>query len=167
MLKRVSLRSPENSDFDFLASLRRDSALQALLLNVVTSTDDDAVAGWLERRKTDPNGSFMVIADSTTDEPIGFAQITNIHHRNRHGFIGIVIAPSAQGKGLGRVAMENLVATAKEKHRLEKILLEVRADNFAALSLYKSMNFRIVGTMLNHFRTNDDIYDVVLMEKRI
>lgn len=166
-MKRVSLRSPENSDFEFLASLRRDSALQTLLLNVVTSTDDDAVAEWLERRKTDPNGSFLVIADGMTGEAIGFAQITNIHRRNRHGFIGIVIAPGAQGQGLGRVAMENLIATAKEKYHLEKILLEVRADNLAALSLYKSMNFRIVGTMLSHFRANDDIYDVVLMEKQV
>ncbi|WP_181161128.1 GNAT family N-acetyltransferase [Labrys okinawensis] len=166
-MKHVSLRSPEESDFEFLASLRRDSALQALLLNVVASTDDGAVAEWLERRKTDPNGCFMVIADSETDEPIGFAQITNIHHRNRHGFAGIVIAQNAQGKGLGRIAMESLVAMAKEKHHLEKILLEVRADNLVARSLYQSIGFRTVGTLRSHFRTEDNMYDVVLMEKQL
>lgn len=167
ILKRVSLRSPENSDFEFLASLRKDSVLQALLLNVVASTDDDAVAGWLDRRKSDPDGSFMVIADDTTDEPIGFAQITNIHHRNRYGFVGIALAQSARGQGLGRLAMANLVAVAKEKYQLEKILLEVRADNLAAPSLYQSMNFRIVGTLLNHFHTDDKSYDVILMEKQL
>lgn len=166
-MKRVSLRSPENSDFEFLASLRRDSALQALLLNVVTSTDDDAVAEWLARRATDPDGSFMVIADDRTGAPIGFIQITNIHHRNRYGFVGIALAQSARGQGLGRLAMENLAAVAKEKHRLDKILLEVRADNLAALSLYQSMNFRTVGTLLNHFHANDKSYDVILMEKQL
>lgn len=167
ILKRVSLRSPENSDFELLASLRRDSALQALLLNVVASVDDDAVAEWLNRRKTDPNGSFMVIANDTTDEPIGFVQIINIHHRNRYGFVGIALAQSARGQGLGRIAMEKLIAVAQEKYQLKKILLEVRADNLAALSLYQSMNFQTVGTLLNHFRTDDKIYDVILMEKQL
>lgn len=164
----ITLRSPMPGDFATLTEIRRDKELQAMLLVVPETTDDEAIAAWIQRRSQDPGGFFKVIAHGTGETALGFVQVSQVHRRNRYGFGGIALLPAARGRGIGRAAMNNLLDAAARQLGLEKLLLEVRADNTTALKLYLSMEFQIVGTMKDHFRAESGrVYDVLLLERAL
>jgi [ribosomal protein S18]-alanine N-acetyltransferase len=54
--------------------------------------------------------------------------------------LGIVIHPSARGRGLGRLLMHFLTAAARQEGA-KKVRLRVRLDNARARSLYKSLGY--------------------------
>ncbi len=73
----------------------------------------------------------------------------------------VAVEPSGRRQGIGRM----LVAAAKsaaEQENGEKLFLEVRAGNQAAIRLYHSSGFSEYGTRKNYYRFPTE--DAVLME---
>ncbi len=160
----IVLRLPLDSDFDVLASIRRDPTIQSMLMAIPDATDDEAVKSWIERRHSD--GAFRIVADTTTNEALGFVQISQIHRRNRHGYGGLALLGSARGHGRGHVTVALLTRLASDALGLSKLLLEVREDNLVALKVYRAAGFRIVGTLEDHFRDRDGkAHNVLLLER--
>ncbi len=71
---------------------------------------------------------------------IGYAGLSNSPGAFSSDIQTIGIAPSERGKGLGRELMQRLISKAKELGS-EQVMLEVRADNEPAISLYKDLGF--------------------------
>ncbi|MFN4355705.1 GNAT family N-acetyltransferase [Parvibaculum sp.] len=160
----VKLRAPGAGDKVELGSMRRDTALQHLLLaypDTETSIDLDH---WLERRTSDPKGAFFVVADIETDKCLGFVQLTNVHGKGRHGALGIAISRAVQGRGVGRQAVTLLLDYAKETMGLRKVELEVMYENDRAIQLYRSLGFNEVGVRREHYFNGTSWHDVLLME---
>jgi len=63
----------------------------------------------------------------------------------------LAVARRAQGRGVGRVLLDALRATA-EQRGAGRLLLEVRADNDAALSLYTAAGFEQIGIRAGYYR---------------
>ncbi|SFA41512.1 ribosomal-protein-alanine N-acetyltransferase [Rhodococcoides kroppenstedtii] len=62
----------------------------------------------------------------------------------------IGVDPSAQRRGIGRALLTDALAAA-DAHG-GPVFLEVRTDNDAALALYRSTGFSVVGTRRNYYR---------------
>jgi putative acetyltransferase len=79
----------------------------------------------------------------------------------RHvGKLGLGVHPAAQGLGVGRALMEQLLAWARAHRdedggRVERVELYVRADNARAIALYRSMGFALEGTRRGFVRRDD------------
>jgi RimJ/RimL family protein N-acetyltransferase len=160
----IVLRQPLDTDFDVLADIRRDPAIQDMLMAIPDATDDQAVRSWIERRHND--GAFRIVADATTQEALGFVQISQIHRRNRHGYGGLALLNRARGHGRGYATVALLTRLACEELALAKLLLEVREDNLVALKVYHAAGFRVVGTLEDHFRDRDgNAHHVLLLER--
>jgi RimJ/RimL family protein N-acetyltransferase len=161
----VSLRPPRDSDIDVLTTLRRDTALWRTLLAYPPSEPPSApeVRDWIARRTAEAGGCFLVIADDR-DQAVGFVQVMEVHRRGRLGKIGIALAAEARNKGLGGLALAQLLTYARDKLGLRKLLLEVRADNAAAIALFNAAGFDKVGVMRAHYGEGGDYHDVALME---
>lgn len=72
----------------------------------------------------------------------------------------IAVAPAAQGKGIGRAMLQDLIDHAAPADR---ILLEVRTDNTPAINLYESMGFRTLGVRRRYYQPSGA--DAYTMEK--
>ena len=158
------LRRVEPRDLPCLAAIRSDLALQHLLLanpdpGLAAAPD---VGGWIARREA--GGWFRVVVAGRTDEAAGFVQISQVHRKNRHGWMGIALLPGVRGKGIGRQAIGDVQAAAVAELGLRKLLIEVRADNVAAIRLYQTLGFRIVGTLRHHYDDGLQVHDVVICE---
>lgn len=74
----------------------------------------------------------------------------------------VAVAPQARRRGVGRAMMLDLLRLAA-RGRVREVLLEVRADNDAALALYRSLGF-------THLSRRRDYYgpgaDGLLMRRR-
>lgn len=71
----------------------------------------------------------------------------------------IAVAPGAQGRGLGRRVLDNLLNHARQGG-CRRIHLEVRADNHAAIRLYEDVGF---GRVRVRDRYYPDLSDALVM----
>jgi ribosomal-protein-alanine N-acetyltransferase len=66
----------------------------------------------------------------------------------------MAVAPAAQGRGLGRRLLEELVARAEADHAAY-LMLEVRADNAPARALYGSRGFEVLSVRRRYYQPGD------------
>ena len=74
----------------------------------------------------------------------------------------IAVSPSCRRKGLGRALLRYCIGLAFEKG-VQRLLLEVRAGNSAAKSLYETEGFVSYAFRKNYYRNPTE--DAILMEK--
>lgn len=66
----------------------------------------------------------------------------------------VAVAPSAQGTGVGRVLLDALLAEAVRRE-VAAVLLEVRADNAPARTLYERAGFERIGLRRRYYQPGD------------
>lgn len=66
----------------------------------------------------------------------------------------IGVRPDAQGAGLGRKLLRQLMSAAGDR----RLLLEVRTDNVAAIALYASEGFSTLGVRRRYYHSGADAY---------
>ena len=66
--------------------------------------------------------------------------------------------------GLGQTILQHMIEVMEQRH-LEKILLEVAADNFAARQLYRSFDFAEVGCRKNYYQRGKVRCDALIMAR--
>ncbi|NJP38043.1 GNAT family N-acetyltransferase [Alkalicoccus luteus] len=113
--------------------------------------------------RNDPRSLFLTA--ESDGQPVGsliFQRSTQVKYVH-HGSFGMSLAPSSRGAGIGRKLMEELLSWAAEAPGLEKITLEVLAENTAARSLYKQFQFEEEGRLRRHVYYQGAYDDLILM----
>lgn len=98
------------------------------------------------------------------DVLLGFAIVQQIV--DEATLFDICVLPSAQGKGLGKLLLEQVIADA-QNHGAQVLMLEVRASNMAAIGLYQRLGFTEIGRRKGYYPTIDGREDAVLMDLRL
>ncbi|TNE77231.1 MAG: ribosomal-protein-alanine N-acetyltransferase [Gammaproteobacteria bacterium] len=75
--------------------------------------------------------------------------------------LNIAVAREWQGKGLGRLLLEKLLALLEGK--AERLFLEVRADNYPAQRLYQDVGLVEICVRRNYYRTAAGPVDAIIM----
>ena len=74
------------------------------------------------------------------------------------------VAPAARGRGLGRALLAELLAHARARGASE-VLLEVAADNAAAIALYRSAGFEVISRRRGYYQPSGE--DALIMRTRL
>jgi ribosomal protein S18 acetylase RimI-like enzyme len=74
----------------------------------------------------------------------------------------LAVAPAAQGRGVGRSLTRALIADARAA-RIEVLTLDLRGDNAAAASLYRSLGFEEYGRLQRFVAVGPRRYDKVFL----
>lgn len=160
------MRQAIAADAGALAALRADRALQHLLMANPGAAPADPVADaadWIARRQ---NAGWFRVIDSGQGAS-GFVQVTDVHHRNRFGWLGIALLADARGGGLGALALAQTERAAADELGLRKLLLQVRADNAVALRLYDRAGWRRAGHLIAQYDDGTALHDVLILEKAL
>jgi [ribosomal protein S18]-alanine N-acetyltransferase len=107
-----------------------------------------------------PRRDYVVLAD--TDGLLGYAGLD--HGGEVADVMTIAVAPGAQGRGLGRVLLSELEQRAAARGA-DHVMLEVRADNLAALGLYERSGFTVLSTRRRYYQPGD--IDAIVMRKSL
>ncbi|MBO3462606.1 ribosomal protein S18-alanine N-acetyltransferase [Aetokthonos hydrillicola Thurmond2011] len=67
----------------------------------------------------------------------------------------LAVHPQYQHQGFGQAVLYSLLRIACDRG-LERATLEVRASNFAAISLYQKFGFKIAGRRRRYYKDNDE-----------
>jgi ribosomal-protein-alanine N-acetyltransferase len=104
-----------------------------------------------------PNAFFLVVSDKTQImgyigmyESVDEGEITNVAVDDRF-----------RGLGIGRKMLEEMQRCAVEKG-IPRIILEVRAGNAPAISLYKSCGFKNIGIRRDFYNFPREDADIMV-----
>lgn len=100
------------------------------------------------------------VAEVEGAEVLGYAGLD--HGGDVADVMTIAVAPSARGRGLGRRLLDELETRAKVG-RAASVMLEVRADNEAAIGLYERAGYTAVSTRRRYYQPGD--VDALVMRK--
>jgi RimJ/RimL family protein N-acetyltransferase len=100
---------------------------------------------FLERLSTHGDRIEFVIFLNDGDVPVGAIGLSHIDPGKGEAEYGILIGEaSARGQGLAREASELILSHGFRSLGLRRVVLNVFADNAAAIRLYERLGFRIV-----------------------
>jgi ribosomal-protein-alanine N-acetyltransferase len=102
---------------------------------------------WAELARV-PDTRCFVVAHDPTDRVVGYAGLLTAG--DDADVQTIAVAPSAQGRGCGRLLLHSLMHTARTRG-CRQLFLEVRSDNAAALHLYEREGFEPLGRRRDYY----------------
>ncbi len=94
------------------------------------------------------------------DEVIGYA-VLSIAAGEAH-LLNACVAPAYQGRGSGRHLVRRMIEVARW-HRVQRIFLEVRPSNAAAVQLYRTLGFNEIATRPNYYPARHGREDAIVM----
>jgi RimJ/RimL family protein N-acetyltransferase len=162
---QVFLRSLEEADLERTHLWHNDPELYSSLINPFRFVSKTAELEWL-RRKAGYSGSEVncAICLRTNGEHIGNISLAEIDWVSRKAELGIFIGSSAHhGKGYGKEAVRQLLSYAFFDLNLNRVSLEVLADNAAAIKSYEKCGFTVEGRLKGHVFKKGAYKDVLLM----
>ena len=111
-----------------------------------------------------------VVAEDADGAILGTAKMT----RNQRGpgshiaTASFMVAPEGRGRGIGRLLGEYMVAWARDAGFRSIQFNAVVADNHAAVALWKSLGFAVIGTVPEGFRHRDGRFaDLLIMHRQL
>lgn len=76
--------------------------------------------------------------------------------------LNIGVAAAQQRKGLGRAILSEMLDAARAR-QLQRVFLEVRSSNVAAIALYRSAGFSEIGMRRGYYQNADGSEDAMTM----
>lgn len=145
----ATLRSAKDTDAKALNELARDVYSTSEFL--VTLPEEFSVSS--EEQQVERIRSFQKAEGNTLlviEQQGGLVAMLDFQagrrKRSAHkGMFGMSVKSTHRNQGLGRILLQGLIDWVRTHPTLEVISLSVMEENIAAVSLYKSLGFEVVG----------------------
>lgn len=146
------LRKLEKKDAAGMLEWMHDKEIQQNFRTNMLSRDYGDAFSFIENALVKPeNGKdihYAIVDDK--DEYLGTISLKNFDLRAGKAEYAICLRRKAQGKGIARTATNQLLKKAFEEFGLERVYLNVLADNEKAIHLYEKCGFRFEGEFRRH-----------------
>lgn len=160
----VRLRLGSDLDVERITALVQDPAV-IRWTTIPPGQDSAGTRHWMQRGMAGlAMGSdlALVIADATTDAPIGTIGLHEINRATGRAVAGYVLAQEERGKGLAKRSLELLCAFAFNELRLARIEVTIEAENAASRATAESVGFREEGVLRSYMRIAGERRDMVM-----
>lgn len=145
----ATLRELEWADLETLATLESE----------LFGPDAWSVETWWSELAERPRRDYVVAVDDDGGI-VGYAGLDVTG--DVADVMTIATAPAAQGRGIGRILLEELLARAAARGA-GAVLLEVRADNARARDLYERAGFEVLSVRRRYYQPGD--VDALVMRR--
>ena len=118
--------------------------------------------------KLPPRGIFHVAVRHKDQQIVGFQSMEPFSSYTKAfdhvGVLGTFVDLTCRRQGIATRLFEHTFAVARQKG-YEKIFTFVRADNLAALAVYRKQGFRVVGAAQKQAKINGAYIDEIIIER--
>ena len=106
---------------------------------------------------------FVALVDG---QVVGWCDVTPRTHPtlSHAGVLGMGVAREHRGRGVGRALLAETLAAAQARG-LSRVELVVRADNTAAVALYRKFGFEQEGLLRQYIKVDGIFHDALLMAR--
>lgn len=160
----LSIRRAREEDAPLLASAQRAIARRpGLLASTPEEIVDDEVRAKILELEAGESGLFLVAELGGAAVGHAFLEPLSLAATSHVVRLTIAVHDGHQRQGVGRALMNELLSRARADPRVEKVELQVRASNDAAISLYGSLGFVEEGRKTRRLKIGpgeylDDVY---------
>lgn len=161
----IVLRELKEKDAPFMLEWMHDAEIQKCFKRRMADLTLDDVLGFI--KKSAPVGIVssgmdlhFAIADQEDDQYLGTVSLKNIDLENCNAEFAIAIRKAAQGKGVGHKATILILKKAFTEIGLQRVYLNVFANNVPAIKLYEKCGFIYEGEFRNHFLIDGNYVDL-------
>ena len=148
----MRLRKLEKRDADGMLEWMHDPEIQKNFCFDASKKSRDDVLEFIGNSQTEMTAGKSIhyaIADDL-DEYLGTISLKNVDLTARNAEYAISLRKKAQGKGIAAEATKELLELAFLKHGLERVYLNVLAENKRAIHLYEKCGFVYEGEFRKH-----------------
>lgn len=155
----MRLRKLNYKDIDGILSWMHDDSINCFFANNFKDFTRDDVQKFIDSCATDTQNLHYACVDDS-DKYLGTVSLKNIDHKNKNAEYAVSFCKFAQGTGAAKFATEEIVNIAFNDLGLEKVYINVLAENLRANNFYKKMGFTFEGTFKRHIFVNGELKDL-------
>lgn len=165
MKESVYLRALELEDLARTHKWHNDKSLYDLLAGNFNYISKECELSWLEKKcQYSTIESNLAICVTDSNSHIGNIYLGQIDWISRRAYVEIFIGEkNHQSKGFGQIAIAQVMDIAFLDYGLNKLFLEVLANNERAIHVYEKNGFIVEGRLRNHIFKNGDWCDLICM----
>lgn len=160
----MTLRAPADVDLDVLFRLAADLATweerNASSPAPLTRAAFDARLARADEDESTGNVRFVVDVDGVA---VGSVSLFEFDQLARHAEVGIALVPEARGRGIGTVAISQIVEFAFVRRNVRRLHLQAIESNVGAIRAYEKAGFIVEGRQREHAWVRGGYEDIVLM----
>ncbi|RCX21427.1 RimJ/RimL family protein N-acetyltransferase [Fontibacillus phaseoli] len=163
----IEIRTAVGHDADRILAYNREIISSESFLLTVPEEFDRTVEmerEWIE--ETLNKESSLILLAEEQGKVVGLLDFHSGHKRRiaHTGYFGMSVRSDYQGGGIGKALLQALIDWAVKHHKLEKISLEVFANNSKAIQLYRKLGFVQESLLRKQIKLQDGSYvDVIGM----
>lgn len=154
----MKLRALVEKDAAGMLEWMHDPQIQKCFrFNTESKTMEDVIS-FIQTAESEPvHGKSVHLAIvNDEDEYLGTISLKEIDTTAHNAEYAISLRKCAQGKGIGALATKEILRIAFMDFKLEKVYLNVLADNEKAIRLYEKTGFVYEGLFRNHLFLNGE-----------
>lgn len=137
----INVRELLKEDLEFLRVLRnKDVNRKNFIYQKEISSEEQQL--WFESYSKNTQDHMYSVVCNSDDSLIGFAALYNMKELEAEFGRLIVDKDKYNQPGLGKFILKYLINVARDKFYLQKLKLEVFADNIPALKIYEQCGFK-------------------------
>lgn len=145
----MKLRSLEPKDAELMLEWMKDEEINQYFRFQSDAVTPESINDFITSSSSCKSNKHYAIVDDN-DVYLGTISLKNIDMNNFNAEYAIALRKAAIGKGVAREATIEILNNAFEYFKLNKIYLNVIADNERAIKFYEKMGFILEGEFMEH-----------------
>jgi len=169
--KKITVRSAEPNDAEAMVRFSEEIFKDDKFFLTTRREIADKLTVEKQKERTekylDKSGMVLLVAVDA-GVIVGTSEVNNGERKRRQhvGSIGMSVLEKYRGLGCGTALLKSIIKWAEEDRIIEKLNLEVFANNANAIGLYKKLGFCEYGVTQKEIKINEAEYvDTILMYK--
>jgi diamine N-acetyltransferase len=158
---KVDLAEIGEEHADLIANWKSSKELSNQIMSSFKVTTVSEAKKWIKKTsESDSQKLFGIFTlENSTKKLVGISRLMYIDLKSGTSEFGIYIGEQkAQGRGIGKQALNLTLKYGFERLKLRKIYLRVNTNNHRAIQLYQNLSFEVEGVLKDHF-LNDETYE--------
>lgn len=79
--------------------------------------------------------------------------------------VGVFVRREQRRQGIARMLLTEILARIAVRTEIRRVRLDVTETQVAAIALYRSLGFEVVGKHIGEMRSGDRVFDELIMER--
>jgi RimJ/RimL family protein N-acetyltransferase len=159
--KSLELRSIERQDLSLLRAWKNDPEARRWVGGGTRTFSVEEMERWFDRAESMDNERRWIVEEAS--HPVGFVGLYGIDSVCRHAELGVLLGPSARGRGIGKAATKLLLDEAFWVLNLHRVYVHILADHPPALTMCSDNGFVEEGRLRQHNFKAGRYADVIVM----
>jgi putative acetyltransferase len=153
---RIKVRGYESDDASSVARLLGGKNVVASTLQLPHRSIDEVTRLFDE---PDPAARILVAQMDGDAVAVGGLRLHESPRARHVAYLWLVVADDVQGRGIGAVLLDELLALGERWMGILRFQLEVNVDDEAAITLYRSRDFEIEGVIRGRALRDGELVD--------